>query len=192
VRSVVRHLHHGVRNLLDLNDRPFRIDDPVPDHGIHLDRHVVARDSFLLLDIGRDRPQVELGLPFHEWPDEIEAGTGAAVEAAEPEHDASFILIGDPNAHDDEHDDRNTDNDKNQGNEVQDEHGRSLGPTGNSYQCGTVWMPTSSNIFVGVSCAQRATLLLPCVISRAARWLRAWIQTQLRATLRRLRRPIRK
>ena len=36
------------------------------------------------------------------------------------------------------------------------------------------------------------TLLLPCVISRAARWSRAWIQSQLSATLSRLRRPIRK
>jgi hypothetical protein len=39
---------------------------------------------------------------------------------------------------------------------------------------------------------QLATLLLPWVISRAARWLRAWIQSQLSATLMRLRKPIRK
>ena len=45
---------------------------------------------------------------------------------------------------------------------------------------------------VALGLGHRTTLLLPCVISRAARWSRAWIHSQEMATLSRLRRPIRK
>ena len=48
--------------MFNLNDGLFRIHDSIIDHGIDLDRHVVARDDVLGWDVKHSRSQVD---PYH-------------------------------------------------------------------------------------------------------------------------------
>jgi hypothetical protein len=59
---------------------------------------------------GRDRAQVDLGLPFDEEPDDVDAWAGRAVVLAEAEDDAALVLVGDPHALE-KHDEHQQDDD---------------------------------------------------------------------------------
>ena len=54
-----RQLVHGRGRIGHRDDGFGRIDDPVPEHGIHLDGHAVARDGFLLLRRDGTRADVD-------------------------------------------------------------------------------------------------------------------------------------
>ena len=103
------HLNHGGVDALDFQDRRHGIDDAVPDDRIHLDRHVVLGDRFLLLDRRRIDAQVDAALPLDQRNDPIKARPLGGVIAAEPEHDAAHILIGDADACQSENDQHNDD-----------------------------------------------------------------------------------
>ena len=69
-----RHLLDRVGDRPHLHDGALGIDDAIPDHRLDLDRHVVAGDPLLLLDIGRDGAQIEHGLPLDERRARLDAG----------------------------------------------------------------------------------------------------------------------
>ena len=74
---------------------------------VHLDRHVVLGDRFLLLDRRRIDAQVDAALPLDQRNDPVKARPLGAMIAAEPEHDAAHILIGDADAGQSENDQHN-------------------------------------------------------------------------------------
>ena len=119
------HLDHGVGHLAHFHDRARRVDDPVPNYGIDLDGNVVAGDALLLLHIGGDGSKVEADLPFDDRPNQVEAGTGGAVEFPQPKDDGALVLISDADRPEDHHpsDDGNAAQDRVVEDEVENRHG---------------------------------------------------------------------
>ena len=75
-----------------------RIDDPIPDHGIDLDRHVVLGDRLLLLNSCSINAQIHRLLPFDQRDYPVEAGATGSLVAPEPEDDGALVLIGNAQA----------------------------------------------------------------------------------------------
>jgi hypothetical protein len=89
----LRGRHHEV---LDLDDRGLRLDDPEVGDRIHAHRHVVLRDHFLWRDVERDRSQVDPDHSVDDWDQDEEAGAlRFGEQPAEPEDDAAFVLSRD-------------------------------------------------------------------------------------------------
>ena len=83
--------------VLDLDDRARRLDDPEVRDRVHPNRHVVLGDHLLWRHVERHRPQVD---PHHLVDDrdqEEEARSlGRSQQPAEAEDDAALVLARDP------------------------------------------------------------------------------------------------
>jgi hypothetical protein len=91
-----RHLNDGIVDIGDLDHRTPWVDHALPDDGVDLDRHVVARDGFLLLDNGGLGSEVQGGLPLDERPQEIQTRARRPTVFAQTKDHGSLILGGDP------------------------------------------------------------------------------------------------
>ena len=93
-----RDLNNCGVDILDFQYRRHGIDDPVPHHGVHLDRDVVLGDGFLLLDRSRINAQINSALPFEHRNDPIKTRPFGRLIAPEPKHNTAHILIGNAQA----------------------------------------------------------------------------------------------
>src|SRR5258705_266557 len=103
----LRELGGGVEEVLHLDDGLLRVDHAEVDHRGDLEADVVAGDHVLGRDVPRHRAQVHLHHPVDARDDPVEARALHLGEAAEPEDDAGFVLLDDPQAGDDPEQDRN-------------------------------------------------------------------------------------
>ena len=108
-QSGERDLNDRRVDILDFQDRSLGIDDAIPDDCVDLDRHIVFGDRFLLLDRRSVDAQIDATLPLDQRNDPIEARTPGALIAAEPENDATHILVGDADACQSENNQHNDD-----------------------------------------------------------------------------------
>jgi hypothetical protein len=116
----LRDLRGRDHEVLDLDDRGLRLDDPEVGDRIHADRHVVLRDHFLWRDVERDRSQVDPDHSVDDWDQDEEAGAlGFGEQPAEPEDDAAFVLPRDLDRRDQEQDQQ----EENDGDDDQDGSG---------------------------------------------------------------------
>ena len=94
----LRDLDNRITDIDNLDDGPFGIDRPAPDHRVDLDRHIVLGNRLLLLDRGRHRAHIDRPLPLDERDQQIKTRPRCAGIFAELEDHRPFILIGDPHA----------------------------------------------------------------------------------------------
>src|SRR5215213_9252957 len=90
-------LRGRLHEILDLDYALVGIHHPEVDNGGHAGRHVVARYDVLRGHVHRDRPQVYLDHPVHEWDEEEEPWpfSAAAINPPEAEHDPPLVLFED-------------------------------------------------------------------------------------------------
>ena len=81
--------------VLDLDDRRFRVDDPEVGDGVDAGGNVVLGDDLLWGDVERDRAQVDLDDPVDDRDQEDDAGAFRVEQAAESEDDAALVLAED-------------------------------------------------------------------------------------------------
>jgi len=89
----LRELLHGVRVLLDFQNRPFGVLDAVINHRIDLNGHVVPRDAFLSRDVDPLHPHVHPLPGLVEGNDRSQPRLHYMVELAEGELDAALVLV---------------------------------------------------------------------------------------------------
>jgi hypothetical protein len=89
-------LDDGIADIDHFDDGAFGIDRLAPNHGVDLDRHIVARDRLLLLNGGRHRAHIDRYLPLDERDQQIKTRSRGSRIFAEPEDHRPFILMGDP------------------------------------------------------------------------------------------------
>src|SRR5204863_5972364 len=79
---------------LDFDDRLARLHDPEVDDGVHLYRHVVARDDVLRRDVHHDGPQADAhhAIDGREYEDYTRA-LRTVEELAQAEHDRALVLV---------------------------------------------------------------------------------------------------
>jgi len=79
--------------VLDLDDRVLRRDDPEVRDGVHAYRHIVLRDHVLRRDVEGDRPQVDLHHPVDDRDEEEEARVLSAGRGAGPSRKMIPLLV---------------------------------------------------------------------------------------------------
>src|SRR5262245_3944306 len=89
----------------DLDDRLLRIDHAKVDHGVDLDRDVVAGDHVLRRDVEHHRAQLDAHHLLDDGPDHDQARPLHHPETPELEHHAALVLAQDPERPGDENGD---------------------------------------------------------------------------------------
>ena len=89
----LRDLRRRDHEVLDLDDRVLRLDDPEVGDRVHAHRDVVLGDHLLRRDVQRDRPQVDLDHPVDDRDQQEEArALRLRQQPAEPEDDPALVL----------------------------------------------------------------------------------------------------